>query len=139
MMYPRIFFARQLLRDDGVILVSCNDIEQAHLKLLLNEVFGEENFVVTLIWNNEGNIDNQSKVKTNHEYIHMFARTLNRFERPSVIDPNVEETSKLYRDEIENSITKNGPANPPSKVFLPVGFPTTFGAGIIEARTDVYP
>lgn len=139
MMYPRLLVARHLLTDDGVILVSCNDIEQHHLRLLLNEVFGEENFLATFVWNNEGNIDNQSKIKTNHEYIHAFARDARKYARPTVIDPNIEESSKLYRDEIENSITKNGPANPPSKVLLPAGFPAAFEDGVIKKRTNKWP
>lgn len=139
MMYPRLSIARQFLAENGVLFVSCNDIEQAHLRLLLNEIFGEENFVATYVWNNEGNIDNQSKIKVNHEYIHMYARSLDAFERPTVIDPNIEETSKLYKDEIENSITKNGKANPPSKIVLPAGFPATFQSGAIEARTNKFP
>jgi adenine-specific DNA-methyltransferase len=119
--------------------VSCNDIEQAHLKLLLAEVFGEEQFIATFVWNNEGNIDNQSKVKTNHEYIHVFARDAELLRRPSVIDPNIEESSKLFREEIENSITKNGPANPPSTVDLPAGFPATFAEGSISKRSNKWP
>ena len=48
MMYPRLYLARNLLRDDGVIFVSIDDNEQANLKLLMDEVFGEENFVGTI-------------------------------------------------------------------------------------------
>ena len=50
MMYPRLFIARQLLREDGVIFVSIDDNEVHHLRLLMNEIFGEENFVTTVIW-----------------------------------------------------------------------------------------
>ena len=45
MMYPRLFLARQLLRDDGVIFISIDDHEVHHLRMLMNEIFGEENFV----------------------------------------------------------------------------------------------
>jgi adenine-specific DNA-methyltransferase len=50
MMYPRLFLARQLLRDDGVIFVSIDDQEVHNLRLLMNEIFGEENFVAAFIW-----------------------------------------------------------------------------------------
>src|SRR6202453_4485434 len=50
MMYPRLFLARQLLQDDGVICVSIDDFEDHHLRLLMNEVFGEENFIAQLVW-----------------------------------------------------------------------------------------
>jgi adenine-specific DNA-methyltransferase len=50
MMYPRMFLARQLLRDDGVVFVSIDDHESHNLRLLLNEVFGEENFIACIQW-----------------------------------------------------------------------------------------
>ena len=49
MMYPRLFLARQLLREDGVIFVSIDDHEVHHLRLLMDEVFGQENFVATFV------------------------------------------------------------------------------------------
>ncbi|WP_118776212.1 site-specific DNA-methyltransferase [Haemophilus haemolyticus] len=49
-MYPRLYIARELLRDDGVIFISIDDNEQAQLKLLCDEVFGEENFVEVFSW-----------------------------------------------------------------------------------------
>lgn len=139
MMYPRLRLSRNLLKEDGVLMVSCNDEEASHLKVILSEIFGAENFVATFVWNNEGNIDNQSKIKVNHEYIHCFARDAECFRRPSVIDPNIEESSKLYNEEIENSITKNGPANPPSRVTLPKGFPASFEKGEVAERDDRWP
>jgi adenine-specific DNA-methyltransferase len=50
MMYPRLFVAKQLLREDGVIFVTIDDHEVADLRLLMNEIFGEENFVVQIEW-----------------------------------------------------------------------------------------
>ncbi|MGM0578689.1 MAG: site-specific DNA-methyltransferase [Myxococcota bacterium] len=50
MMYPRLVLARQLLRDDGAIFVSIDDREQHHLRLLMDEVFGAENFVAHISW-----------------------------------------------------------------------------------------
>ena len=49
-MYPRLYVARELLREDGVIFISIDENEQAQLKLLCDEVFGEENFVSQLVW-----------------------------------------------------------------------------------------
>jgi adenine-specific DNA-methyltransferase len=139
MMYPRLYLARNLLRDDGVIFISINDVEQAPLRLLMNEVFGEGAFVAQFVWNNEGNIDNQSKIKTSHEYILCFARVPDGLPRPTVIDPNIEESSKLYNDRIENSITKNGPANPASTVVLPPGFPAAVDELELAPRADDWP
>ena len=50
-MYPRLYIARELMREDGVIFISIDDNEQAQLKLLCDEVFGEENFIKDLIIN----------------------------------------------------------------------------------------
>ncbi len=50
MMYPRLKLARNLLRDDGVIFISIDDNEQANLKRLCDEVFGEQNFVANIVW-----------------------------------------------------------------------------------------
>lgn len=50
MMYPRLFLARNLLRDDGVIFVSIDDNEVANLRMIMDEIFGEENFVAVFPW-----------------------------------------------------------------------------------------
>ncbi len=139
MIYPRLKLARNLLSEDGVLLVSINDVEAGNLKKLAAEVFGEANFIAQFVWLNDGNVDQQSKVKGVHEYILAFARTIENFQRPIVIDPNINEASKLYRKTIENSITKNGPANPPSVVTLPVGFPAGFSNGRVRPRVDKFP
>lgn len=139
MMFPRLVLARSLLTQDGVLLVSINDVELASLMALLREVFGPENHLATFIWNNDGNIEQQSAFKVNHEYIVAFARDMERVARPKVIDPNIGEDSKLFNDQIENSITKNGPANPPSEVLLPAGFPASTDAFEVAPRTDSWP
>jgi adenine-specific DNA-methyltransferase len=139
MMYPRLKLARNLLSEDGVMLISINDAEDSKLRLMLDEVFGEENFICQFIWNNDGNVDQQSKIKGVHEYVIAFAKNSEALPAPTVIDPNIEESSKLYNEQIENSITKNGPANPPSEIYLPVGFPASFEKGVVKARQDAWP
>ncbi len=49
-MYPRLFLARKLLKDDGVIFISIDDNEMAQLKLLCDEIFGEGNFLASIVW-----------------------------------------------------------------------------------------
>jgi adenine-specific DNA-methyltransferase len=139
MMYPRLVLARNLLSQAGVLLCSINDAEFPNLLGLMKEIFGEENFLATFIWTNDGNIEQQSAVKVNHEYIVAFARNAEKVARPSVIDLNIPEDSKLYNDQIENSITKNGPKNPESTVTLPVGFPATPDEFTLAPRDDKYP
>ena len=75
MMYPRLFTARRLLRDDGLIFVSIDDHEVHNLRMLMNEVFGEENFVSNIIWQKKYTRSNDAKwFSNNHEYILVFAR-----------------------------------------------------------------
>ena len=50
MMLPRLHLAKNFLKDDGVIFISIDDNEQAQLKLLCDEIFGEENFVGVITW-----------------------------------------------------------------------------------------
>ncbi|MBK6378273.1 MAG: site-specific DNA-methyltransferase [Chitinophagaceae bacterium] len=50
MMYPRLFLAKNLLKDDGVIFVHIDDNEVHNLRLIMNEIFGEENFVAQIVW-----------------------------------------------------------------------------------------
>ncbi|MDQ2807145.1 MAG: site-specific DNA-methyltransferase [Chloroflexota bacterium] len=77
MLYPRLFLARQLLRDDGVIFVSIDDNEVHNLRLLLNEVFGEENFVTTIAWQKKYSPQNDATYfSTMHDYIVVYARQI---------------------------------------------------------------
>ncbi|MBX5298108.1 site-specific DNA-methyltransferase [Rhizobium sp. NLR12b] len=139
MMYSRLRFARNLLAKDGVIFCSINHREVAQLKLLMDEVFGFENAVCTFAWRTDGNFDNQAKFKYCHEYILAYAKDEANFPHPLVVDPNVPETSKIYRPEIRNTIVKNGPKNPPSSIVLPTGFPAAFEEGEIARRADAWP
>lgn len=76
MMYPRLFLARQLLREDGLICVSIDDNEMHHLRMLMNEVFGEENFVATIAWQKKDTPSNDAKgMSTTHEYIVCYQRS----------------------------------------------------------------
>ena len=76
MMYPRLFLARNLLRQDGVIFVSIDDNEVHNLRLMMNEIFGEENFVGNISWrrfNSQANIGLFATVK---DHILIYARDL---------------------------------------------------------------
>ncbi|WP_026993707.1 site-specific DNA-methyltransferase [Flectobacillus major] len=75
MMLPRLFLARNLLKDDGVIFVSIDDNEQANLKILMDEIFGEENFIVGFIWQKGAGTQNDNKyVAVSHEYVLLYAK-----------------------------------------------------------------
>ena len=74
-MYPRLYVARELLREDGVIFISIDDNEVSQLKLLCDEVFGEENFVSQIIWEKKYSKQNDSKtLSTTHDYILLYTK-----------------------------------------------------------------
>lgn len=79
MMYPRLFLAKNLLRQDGVIFVSIDDNEVHNLRILMNEIFGEENFIGELVWKSRQNKDNRniSGLSIDHEYVLCFSKTNN--------------------------------------------------------------
>jgi len=77
MMLPRLYIARNLLREDGVIFVSCDDNEVYNLRCLMNEIFGEENFVAQFVWKARQFTDTRAttNVSTDHEYLLAYSRT----------------------------------------------------------------
>jgi site-specific DNA-methyltransferase (adenine-specific)/adenine-specific DNA-methyltransferase len=76
MMYPRLVLLRQFLREDGAILISLDDVEAGHFRLIMDEVFGVNNRIATIVWNTR-NTDN--RIKTNlspdHEYIFVYGKS----------------------------------------------------------------
>lgn len=78
-MYPRLYIARDLLSDNGVIFISIDDNEQAQLKLLCDDVFGEENFISNIIWQNKNTVSNDKSngMTTQTEFIVSYAKNIN--------------------------------------------------------------
>lgn len=86
MMYPRLKLARNLLAADGVVFISIDDGELDNLRKVAAEVFGEENFVVQIIWRKRSTPPNDKIIGANHDYILCYAKdavslTLNLRER----------------------------------------------------------
>lgn len=80
MMMPRLYLAKSLLREDGVIFISIDDHEVHNLRLLMNEIFGEENFVAQLVWERAYSPKNDAKfISNSHDYVVMYARDINSF------------------------------------------------------------
>lgn len=79
-MYPRLYVARELLKDDGVIFISIDDNEQAQLKLLCDEVFGEQNFIKDLIVNTSEGGGNAKYVVNGHEVLLVYAKDIEHFD-----------------------------------------------------------
>lgn len=110
MMYPRLKLARNLLCDDGVLMVSIDDGEVEHLKALMAEIFGQENFLAVLIWNKQHS-QQQGVFKRYHEFVVCFAK------RAELIK-NIEGGE----GEIEaGALKKISRANPASDFSFPAG------------------
>ena len=139
MMYPRLKLLYKLLAKDGIIFISIDDQEAATLRLVCDEIFGRKNFISQLIWRSDGNFDNQAKIKVCHEYILCYSKYPDVLGLPNGIDPNAADNSKIYNDEIRNTVVKNGPKNPMSIITLPVGFPCAKENLTINERFDAFP
>ncbi len=113
MMYPRLRLAANLLRDDGVIFVSIDDGEQANMRKLCDEVFGEENFMAQIIWQKvySPRMDVQG-FSTSHDYILCYVKSNIESIRQEAFSQNASQfnfvdslTGKRYR---RRSIRKEG-------------------------------
>lgn len=81
MMLPRMFLARNLLREDGVLFVSIDDNEAYTLKLLLDEIFGEENFCGNIIWNSTKSVTNTALLSVSHTHNLVYYKNLEYFKK----------------------------------------------------------
>src|SRR5690606_3279477 len=79
-MYPRLYIAKQLLKDDGVIFVSIDDNEVAQLRLLMDEVFGEENFVVQFTREAIKGGSKSDFVRETHDFILVYGKKVGDLE-----------------------------------------------------------
>ena len=128
MLDSRLNLSLFTLSPDGITFISHDDNEYDNLKKIsLNTGY---KFKSNLIWNSSGHTDNQFEIKVNHEFISVLYKDSPSF--GYVIDPNTREGSNLWKNIAENSITKNGPANPFSEITLPIGFPCALENGYIE-------
>lgn len=94
MVYPRLFLARNLLKDDGVIFVSIDDNEVHNLRLLMNEIYGEENFVANIIWEKKFAPSNDAKwFSDNHDHILLYAKNKEDW-RPNLIERDEKSLSR---------------------------------------------
>lgn len=96
-MRNRLEVARELLREDGVIFVQCDDNEQAYLKVLMDEVFGRENFVSNIIHNNKYTISNDSRWTSKQcEFVAIFAKNKEKL-KFNLLD-RTEEMDNAYKN-----------------------------------------
>jgi len=80
MIYPRIKFARNMLREDGVIFISIGEQEIGNLRKLCDEVFGEDNFVSNIVWQSRTSISNDQPISLNHNHTLVYSRSIDLLE-----------------------------------------------------------
>ncbi len=116
-MYPRLYIARQLLRDDGVIFISIDDNEQANLKLLCDEIFGEDNFVACFVWQKKNSGGQHANfVLDFHEYILCYAKNIKHLN--PLLMPRTDEQKKSFTLQDEFIETKGKHLLSPLKSWL---------------------
>ena len=94
MMYPRLYLARNLLREDGVIFINIDDSEQANLKLLCDQVFGEENFIADVIWEKRFTRNNDAKLMSSvFDHVLLYRKS---DEVSHMREPRTEKANSIY-------------------------------------------
>ena len=97
MMWPRLHLLRELLADDGVIFVSIDDNEQHHLRMMMDEIFGSDNFAATVIWQRIFSPKNSAKYfSQDHDFVLVYARDLTRW-TPRALERS-DEAIRRYRN-----------------------------------------
>ena len=97
MMYPRLFLARQLLKDDGIIFVSIDEHEVHNLRMLMNGIFGEENFIGGFVWRKKAGAGSDTKLFfRQHEHILMYGR--NKEMTGALFQPLTEQQRREYKN-----------------------------------------
>ena len=99
--YPRLYIAKQLLKDDGVIFISIDENEQATLRILADEIFGEANYCGEIVWKNSSKND-QKYISMQHEYILCYVKSKdsnkgNWLEKKEGIDEIYDHFNKLKK------------------------------------------
>lgn len=96
MMYPRLKLLRELLKEDGVIFISIDDAEVAHLKMICDEIFGSENFLITLVWQKRYSRENREAIGDVHEFVLVYAKN---YKKANINKLEItEEQAKIYRN-----------------------------------------
>jgi adenine-specific DNA-methyltransferase len=97
MMYPRLQLLKELLRHDGAIFISIDDNEVQHLRMIMDEIFGESNFIATIIWQKIYSPKSSAKFfSENHDYLITYARNREEWDRKLL--PRTQEQDERYEN-----------------------------------------
>jgi adenine-specific DNA-methyltransferase len=98
MMYPRLKLARNLLKEDGVIFISIDDNEVHNLRKCCDDIFGENNFISTFIWEKRITRENRKEISTRHDYITCFAKSRSEANRLLGLLPMDDQAKERYKN-----------------------------------------
>lgn len=98
MMYPRLLLARDLLSSDGAIFVSIDDNENANLRKICDEVFGQANFVAQAVWQKRTSPDMRKRFSTGHEYVLIYIKDRNLIDKAIGLLPLSVDDAKNYKN-----------------------------------------
>ncbi len=118
MMYPRLYVAKNLLREDGVIWISCDDNELANLILICKIIYGSENFIGSFIWEKRTTRENRKVFSINHDFIICFSRSKEVFEETRNLLPRPADNEERFSNPDDDprgdwqSVSLNAQAGP---------------------------
>lgn len=98
MMTPRLMLLKELLAQDGSIWVSIDDREAHYLKVLMDEIFGRENFIASNVWQKRYSRENREAIGDVHEYLMVYAKSPEQFKKSRNLVPLTEEQAKVYKN-----------------------------------------
>ena len=136
MIYPRLKVARDLLTDDGVIFISCDDHEQANLKKVCDEVFGASNFIAIINWKGRSGRQDSKYYAAVHEYIYCYAKHREEFsageeiKSGDVFPKYDEEKKRFYKTQLLRKWGSNSKREDRPNLYYPI---------IAPDGTKVYP
>jgi len=98
MMYPRLSLLKEFLREDGAIFVSIDDNEVANMRLLMDEIFGHDKFIATIVWQKRYSRENREAIGDVHEYLLVYAINPELFKQTRNRVKPTEEQTKIYKN-----------------------------------------
>ncbi len=144
MMMPRLKLLRELLSEDGAIFISIDDNEQHNLRCLLDEIFGEQNFIVNAVWFSKYTTANDAKnFSRQHEYVTVYCKNIENFQLGLL--PRTEEMNDRYTnpDKDERGVWKatplharSGTENSRYKIIFPNGISWVAPPGRFPAYSE---
>jgi adenine-specific DNA-methyltransferase len=144
MMYPRLYLARNLLREDGAIFISIDDTEYDNLKKMCNELFGEENFVASVIWQKvySPRMDDRG-ISPEHDFILIYSKSLEFVPNRMPFEQNAkqftgidEQTGQNYRPRSLRKEGKNSRREDRPNLYYSITAPD--GSAVFPIRSDGY-